>query len=116
MIPVNATEWTRYEVADVDGKVTVSAFKNDVNINSRSVRPEREKQAANSSHATVREGEQKTRDEKCGAAEIKQATTSPALGAVMNSPWARGAGLAAIGVLTCWALCRTDEPVSPSHP
>src|SRR6478609_5021211 len=33
--PVNPSEWTRYDVVDVSGKVTVSALKSDVYIDER---------------------------------------------------------------------------------
>jgi hypothetical protein len=38
------------------------------------------------------------------------------IGAIMDSPWAIGGGAITIGVLTCWALCRTGPPLSPSNP
>jgi len=117
--PVNIAEWTHYDVADVDGKVTVSALKNDVNIDVRSRSPQQARQSAHSNRITVREGEQKSREEKCGAADIK---TTPGggvsgVGAIMNSPWAIGAGIAGIAVLTCLGLlCHNDDPISPTKP
>ena len=80
--PVNNAEWTHYDVADVDGKVTVSALKNDVNIDVRSRTPQQAKQAAHSNQVTVREGEQKSREEKCGAADMKRRP------AVVSPEWA----------------------------
>lgn len=114
--PANNAEWTHYDVADLNGKVNVSALKNDVNIDehSRSLQPA--KQSAHSNRATVREGEQKSREEKCGAANIRQAGSVPITQAILNSPYAIGAGLATIGVLTCWALCRSGNPISPTNP
>src|ERR1700674_1595336 len=38
--PVNDAQWTHYEVADLDGKVTVAALKNDVYIDARSNHPQ----------------------------------------------------------------------------
>ncbi len=113
--PVN-TDWTRYDVTDTNGKVTVSAFKNDVYLESRSRNPEQAKQPTHSDRVIVRESERKSREEKCGAPDIKQSGRFAGQGAIMNSPWAKGAGLVGIGVLTCWALCRSDDPVSPTHP
>ena len=107
---------TQYDVTDIDGKVTVAARKNDVNIDESGANPHQAKQAGHTSRVTVREGEQKSREEKCGAAEIRQPSNIAGQGAIMNSPWVKGAGLAIIGGVTCWALCRGDEPVSPSHP
>lgn len=113
--PVN-TDWTRYDVSDLDGKVTVAALKNDVYIESRSSNPQQAKPSAYSDRVTVGEGEQKTRREKCGGADIKTPRAVAGTGAIMNSPWALGAGIVGVGVLTCWALCRGDDPVSPSKP
>jgi hypothetical protein len=118
--PVNA-DWTHFDVTDNNGKVTVSALKNDVYFESRSRdsqagNPQPAKQSTKSERAIVHESEQKSRDEKCGAADIKQPGRFAGQGAVMNSPWAKGAGIVGIGVLTCWALCRSGDPVSPTQP
>lgn len=114
--PVNNAEWTHYEVADLDGKVTVSALKNDVHIDTRSGNPKQAKQGGGFSRVTVREGGQKSREEKCGAAGNKGSTAAAGKGAIMNSPWAPLGGVVTIGGLTCWALCRGDNPISPSLP
>lgn len=121
VIPITP-DWTRYDVTDVDGKVTVAAYQNDVKIHSHGAKVRPSKQSATSPEsssgsddAIVHQSEQKTRDEHCGAA-AKPTGAIDAKGAILNSVWARGAGVAAIGVLTCWALCRGDEPVSPSVP
>jgi hypothetical protein len=116
--PVNA-EWTHYDVNDTNGKVTVWAQKNDVYIDSASKNPQNAKQSAQSTHSNrtmVKESEQKSRDEKCGAPPIKESSRYAARGAFMNSPWAIGGATIAVGVLTCWALCRGDDPISPSSP
>ena len=113
--PANTTEWTHYDVADLNGKVNVSALKNDVNIEERSGSLRQAKQSGHSNRVSVREGEQKSREEKCGAADFKQPGT-PLAGAIMNSPYVVGGSLLGIGVLTCWALCRSDDPISPTTP
>jgi hypothetical protein len=113
--PVNA-DWTHYDVTDMDGKVTVSALKNDVYIDSRSKKPEQAKQPTHSDRVIVREGEQKSREEKCGAALMKESGRFAGRGAIMNSPWAIGAGIVVVGVLACLGLCHGDDPVSPSKP
>lgn len=107
------TVWTQYDVTDVDGKVTVAARKSDVNIDSQGSKLHRP--SGLSERATVREGEQKTREERCGAAE-KSSGQIAAKGAFLNSPYVRwpAAGAAVFG--TCWILCRGDDPVSPSVP
>lgn len=106
-------EWTRYDVIDADGKVTVVAQENDVKIHYGRVAARQSKDAG-SSDVTVHRGEQVIRDERCRTGS--QPAPLDAKGAILNSPWARGAGIAAIGVLTCWALCRGEEPVSPDKP
>jgi hypothetical protein len=104
--------WTDYDVVDVNGTLTVSAHKSDVRIEPRIANP-RAKGAGQSESITVHEGEQKTRDDKCGAAPPSPAD---AHGAILNSPLAKWTGIVVIGVVTCWALCRGDNPVSPSTP
>jgi hypothetical protein len=109
-------EWTRYDVTDVDGRMTVAAYQNDVKIHYQgaAAATQRSKPIA-FSDVTVHQGEQVTRDEKCGA-PARPAAGINSIGPILNSVWAKGAGAVAIGVLTCWALCRGDEPVSPVLP
>jgi len=113
--PVNQT-WTRYDVTDTDGKVIVAALKNDVNIDSRSANTERARQSPNSGRVLVREGEQKSREEKCGAAILKSSPAA-AHGGFLNSPYGIGtaAGVGA-GITLCILLCKNDDPISPSIP
>jgi hypothetical protein len=113
--PVNS-DWTHYEVIDTDGKITVNALKNDVYIDAKSKNPQEAKQPAQSSRTLVKEGERKSRDEKCGAAPIKWSDVYAGRGAILNSPWAIGGGAVVIGVITCYALCRSSAPVSPANP
>lgn len=115
--PVNTAEWTHYDVVDLDGKVTVSALKYDVYIDAHSNNPKQAKQSAHSDRVIVREGEQKSREEKCGAAYQKTPGAIAGRGAIMNSPWAIGAGVAGIGAAVCFGLfCQGDDPVSPTKP
>ena len=109
-----AQAWTRYDVTDTDGKVTVAAHENDVKIHYQGAAIRQSKWAA-FSDVTVHQGEQATREERCGEA-AKPADVVNAKGAILNSVWAKGVGITAVGVLTCWALCRGDNPVSPSKP
>ena len=113
--PVNDAQWTHYNVADVDGKVTVAALKNDVYIDARSNNPQRARQSSRSSRVTVREGEQKSREEKCGAAYPQHGDLA-ATGAIMNSPYVLWPSVGVIAGITCWAICNSDNPVSPSAP
>jgi hypothetical protein len=113
--PVNSADWTRYDVSDVDGELLVSALKSDVYISERSRNPKDVKDSDRYGRAIVHEGEQKSRQDKCGAA-MNPPTVTPGVGAILNSPIARIIGGAGIGVLTCWALCRSDDPISPHTP
>jgi hypothetical protein len=115
--PVNNTDWTHYDVVDLDGKVTVSALKSDVYIDARSKNPKDAKQSGHSDRIIVREGEQKSREEKCGAAYLKTPGAIAGKGAIMNSPWAIGAGVAGVGAALCFGLfCQNDDPASPTKP
>ncbi len=113
VIPVTQV-WTRYDVIDVDGKIRVTADENDVKIHYQGASAQRSKTAALSDEI-VHQGEQASRDERCGAA-AKPAEVINAKGAILNSVWAKGAGLIAIGVVTCLGLCHDDDPISPSKP
>jgi hypothetical protein len=110
-------EWTQYDVIDIDGKVTVAALKRDVNIDLRSTRRQPPGTAAKSERVTVREGEQKSRDEKCGGTDIKPGDAVAATGAILNSPYAVaiGAGIV-VGGTTCVLFCFHQQPASPSCP
>ena len=113
--PVNASEKTQYDVSDLDGKVTVNAAKRDVYIDSRAKKPQEAKNPSRSSRDLVREGEQKSRAEKCGAA-YPRGNTSPGVGPLMNSRWALILGGSAAGTIACLGLCHDDDPASPSKP
>ena len=112
--PVNDAEWTHYDVVDLDGKVRVSALKNDVYINSSSNNPKPAKQSGHSDRVLVHEGEQKSREEKCGAAYLKSPIAGS--GAIMNSPWVIGAAAAGVVTVACLGLCHQDDPISPTKP
>ncbi len=115
IVPENTADSTHYDVADVNGKVTISALKNAVVINTSSGKLEQARQPALLGGVTVHEGQQQSRDEKCGGP--KGAPPSPVGGGnIMNSPWTIGAAAVGIGILTCIALCRGPEPISPSQP
>jgi len=107
-------EQTQYDVTDVDGKVRVDAYKNDVKIHLKGGTAIRSKEGK-SSDLIVREGERSSRSEKCAAA-IKPDAVVDAKGAALNSWWARATGVGAIAVIACLGLCHSDDPVSPSTP
>jgi hypothetical protein len=114
VIPITQDR-TQYDVTDVDGKVKVVAYKNDVRIHYQGAVLRKSKQAAASSDVIVREGEQATRDERCGAA-IRPLGGIDATGALLNSTGAKVLGIVVVGVATCWALCRGGDPISPAVP
>jgi hypothetical protein len=113
--PVNFSDWTQFDVIDVDGKVTVNALKSDVYINARSRNPKEVKKPARSTLDLVRESEQKSREERCGGA-YRKSDRWPALGAIMNSTPAKVTAEAMVGVAACIAICRHDDPISPHKP
>jgi len=108
-------DWTRYDVSDVDGRVTVSALKDDVYLESRSVNPQQAKGSERSGRVIVREGERKSREEKCGGADLKPNPIADGTGPILNSPYVIGSAVVGIGGL-CWILCRGDNPLSPARP
>jgi hypothetical protein len=102
-------------VSDVDGKVTVSAAKSDVYIDSRAKKAQEAKSPSRSTRDIVRESERKSREEKCGAAYLK-GDAVPGVGALMNSMWAKIIAGGAAGAIVCLGLCHNDDPASPSKP
>jgi hypothetical protein len=87
--PANSSDWTQYDVVDIDGKVTVHALKRDVYIDGRSTNPREVKKSSRSTRDLIRENEQKSREEKCGGAYLTLAENRAGLGAIMNSLPAR---------------------------
>ena len=114
VIPVNPA-WTKYDVTDVDGRVTVAARTSDVNIETRGSKLTQAPKGGRAQEVTVREGEQKTREENCAVAPQSPAYVA-AKGAILNSPWVKWPAVGAIGIAACWALCRDDDPISPTLP
>jgi hypothetical protein len=115
--PVNNAEWTHYDVVDRDGKVTVSASKNDVYIDARSRKEQQAKPSSHSSRDIVREGERKSREEKCGGAYPPAPASAAGAGAIMNSPWVLAAAAGGVAVILCMGLlCRDDDAMSPAKP
>ena len=114
--PVNDALRTHYEVADQNGHVTVSSLTSDTYIDAQSKNQKPVKQSQPSQRSIVREGEQKSREDKCGAGYLNGSTPA-AKGAILNSIWAKAAGVTAVSGLTCWVFCfQNPSPISPSHP
>ncbi|MFZ0319052.1 MAG: hypothetical protein WAL56_07995 [Candidatus Sulfotelmatobacter sp.] len=113
VIPITA-EITQFNVTDVDGKVKIAAYQNDVKIHAAGAafRTTRE---GESSDSIVRQGEQKTRDEHCGAAARPEAVPE-GIGAILNGPKAWITGMVIAGTIACFGLCHGDDPISPWKP
>jgi hypothetical protein len=111
VIPVNQ-DWTDYDVTDVNGKVTVASQKNDVRIESHGGLHKNRQNEHDSN--IVHAGEQVTRDEKCAAADLVR--PPEAIQAILSTKPAEIIGLAIVGGVTCWVLCRTSAAISPCNP
>ena len=114
--PVRDNQWTNYQVLDVNGKITVSALKDDVYIDAhpKSLQQMNERERERN-RGLVHEGEQRSREENCGGGN--QRPTAPGIGAALNSPWAIGAATVGVGAMFCLGLfCHDDDPVSPAKP
>ncbi len=111
--PVHDDQWTNYQVLDVDGKVTVSAVRQDVYIDAHSRNTESIKERERN-RAVVHEGEQKSREEKCGGGYIRP--DAAAIGGLLNSPYAIAAAAGGLVGIACMGLCHSDDPISPAMP
>jgi hypothetical protein len=110
--PVNSDR-TQYRVIDVDGKVKIAAFKSDVKVHLHGA-ARRSKQSS-SSDFIVHEGEEKTHGEHCGGFLPRPADGTGIQTGWLDSTAAKVAGGTAIA-LTCYLICRGDDPISPSKP
>ena len=104
--PAAAASWTVFEVHDTDGAVRIIARKGDLRLTD-----------ANGS-VTLPQGQETTRDESSERKRKRErgGAVPAAGGGILDSPWAIGAGAAAVGGLTAWVLIRSDDPASPSSP
>jgi hypothetical protein len=115
VIPV-MTAQTAYDVTDVEGTVRAAARKNDVRLESRSTKSLGVRRTDHPAETIIREGQQETRQEKCGSPSAPGAP-SAATPAILNSTWAEIAGASAIGGVLTWVLLNGNSaPVSPSTP
>ncbi len=115
VIPISDTEWTQYEVTDVNGSIQAAAHKKDVRIELEGNHQKTPSATEVSGGTTVREGEQATRreSEACAAPLIPTSYTGP-----LQPKWI-ATGAAATGILICLlAHCfgGGSGPVSPSRP
>lgn len=108
-------DMTIYTVTDTNSRVRVAAQEKDVNLDSGS-RPKRAGRPESFEQVVVHQGEEKSREEHCGAVDI-HTVRGGAGGGILNSPWVVGtAGVAIVGGTICVLVCLNPEPVSPSKP
>jgi hypothetical protein len=110
----STSSWTEFNVTDVDGTVRISARKGDLTINDG-------KQIV-----TLAQGQDTTRDDSSSGSndqdgkkknKKRQTGAAPAAGGgILNSPYAVGAGGAAVIGVTTWVLLQSNNPASPSKP
>jgi len=119
VIPISDTEWTQYEVTDVNGNIQVAAHKKDVRVelegNHAKTSSATEATGGTSGGTTVHEGEQASRreSEACGAPLNPVSVLKG-----VNPAWV-AAGAVGTGILICWlAHCfgGGSGPVSPDKP
>jgi hypothetical protein len=107
--PANASDATDFDVSDVDGTVHISARKGDVSVSN------------GTETTTVAQGEQATRDDRNDSQKQKKTRRAggavpAASGPLLDSPYAIGAGVAAVGIPLVWVLSQGDDPASPVDP
>jgi hypothetical protein len=109
--------WTEFNVIDVDGTVRIAARKGDLTISdgkdTMTLQQGQETTKSESSQDTdnTTDNNSKKRNRKRAAG-----ATPAAGGGILSSPYAIGAGAAAVGGLTIWVLTRNDNPASPAKP
>jgi len=113
VVPVSS-DWTQYEVNNLNGNAQVAARKNDVKVEHESdhQKPPLETEASNSS--VVHESEQKSFDETaiCGPPARPVGPTSS-----LNPKWIAAGAAAGGGILICVLLCHGGKsPISSSSP
>ncbi len=98
--------WTEFYISRASGVVQIIARKSGITVSC----------GANTS--TVKEGQQVSRDDaaNCGLVDKAGGASAAAKGPILDSTWARDAGLAAGGGLLLWVLTKCEDPVSPSSP
>ncbi|MGH9494093.1 MAG: hypothetical protein ACRD3B_03780 [Candidatus Sulfotelmatobacter sp.] len=109
-----ANSWTEFNVTDVDGKVRISAKKGDLNINDGKetvLLAQGQETTRDDSSNDDQDGKKRKKNRK------QQNGAYPAAGGgLLNSPWAIGAGGAAVAGVTTWVLIQSSNPASPAKP
>jgi hypothetical protein len=107
-----SSNWTEFNVTDVNGTVRIAARKGDLNVND------------GKTTVLLAQGQETTRDDSSDDNQSKKkrrkserpGAVPAAGGGALNSPWAVGAGGAAIIGVTTWVLLKNDNPASPAKP
>jgi hypothetical protein len=104
-----ASDWTEFDVREVEGMVQIAARKGDLTISDAT------------GTTTLAQGQETTRDESAPTTTAtnkkkkRQGAAPPATRGILDSPVAIGIGAAAVVGVTAWALIQGDEPASPSR-
>ena len=107
-----SNSWTEFNVTDVDGKVRISAKKGDLNVNDGKetvLLAQGQETTRDDSSSDEQDGKKRKKRKRSGAIPA-------AGGGILNSPWAVGAGGAAVIGVTTWVLLQSSNPASPSKP
>ena len=112
-VPVS-TDWTQYDVTDVNGTIQIAARKNEVSVERELSYRKPSPQTAASHEGTIHEGEQHSYSESevCGTPARPTGAGVP-----LNSKWIIAGAAGGIGILICAIVCRTGStPISPDSP
>ncbi len=98
--------WTEFYISRASGVVQIIARKSGITLSC----------GANTS--TIKEGQQVSRDDaaNCGLVDKAGGASPAAKGPILDSTWARDAGIVAGSGLLLWVLTKCEDPVSPSSP
>ena len=101
-----SNNWTEFYISRASGVVQIIARKSGITVRC----------GANTS--TIKEGQQLSREDaaNCGLVDKTGGASPAAKGPILDSTWARDAGIAAGGGLLLWVLTKCEDPVSPSSP
>jgi hypothetical protein len=105
--------WTEFNVSDVDGTVRIAARKGDLTVTDgkQTILLAQGQETSRDDSADNDQGSKKKHKRK------EQTGAVPAAGGgLLNSPWAVGAGGAAVIGVTTWVLIKNDNPASPAKP
>ncbi len=115
VIPVSNV-LTQFDVTNTNGMVHAAARKSDVNIDTSGKLKNASKTTKEQQNATLREGQDTTRDENSCAAALDRGAYPTATGGLLSSPYAMYAGGAIVGGVLIWVLLQDHNPASPSKP